>query len=95
MKKLTTDCECRDLIDVMSEITRQGKIGVVTVYKKPKDYPSKYVARVFYAEKGTVTATKHIKTATSLPGLRKKISSNLARLEPNPNDDPKIVEVYM
>jgi hypothetical protein len=67
-------------------------IPVIAVYKHPKDYPDKYVARLWDIHK---KATRYIVTGDSLEHIRSKIPDTMHRLPPTPVDDPVIVETWI
>lgn len=67
-------------------------IPVVAIYKSPKDYPDKYVARLFDLDR----PTRFVFVADSYMELLDKIPvQQLTRMEKDPRDDPVIVEVWM
>ena len=67
-------------------------VPVVTVYKSPKDYPGKYVARLFDLD----MPTRFVFVADTYQELLDKIPvQQLARLDRDEKDDPAIVEVWM
>ena len=67
-------------------------IPVVAVYKSPKDYPDKYVARVFDLDR----PTRFVFVADTYQELLDKIPvQQLTRMDRDPKDGPAIVEVWM
>jgi transglutaminase-like putative cysteine protease len=67
-------------------------IPMVVVYRNPKDYPGKFVARLFDADR----ATRFIFLADSYVELVDKLPvQQLVRMARHPTDDPAIVEVWM
>ena len=67
-------------------------IPVVAVYKSPKDYPDKYVARVFDLDR----PTRFVFVADTYQELLDKLPvQQLVRMARHPTDDPAIVEVWM
>ena len=68
-----------------------------TVYKHPRDYPDKFVARRFEARKGEVIPTHNIIVADTLERLREvlEIDMHLVCLTRNKEDDPVIVETWL
>ncbi len=63
------------------------------VYDHPKDYPDHFVARKWLAGK-TAEATDEILLDTDLDSLRKQMPPWLYCMPRQPNDDPKIIEVW-
>jgi len=61
------------------------------IYKNPLDYPNKFVARKWLNN----NPTKTMYIEDTLDDIRKKIPQNLFNLHRMPNDDPKIVEVWI
>ena len=67
-------------------------IPVVAVYKSPKDYPDKYVARLFDLDR----PTRFVFVADTYQELLDKIPvQQLTRMDRNPGDDLVIMEVWM
>ena len=67
-------------------------IPVVVVYRSPRDYQGKFVARLFDADR----PTRFIFLADSYVELVDKLPvQQLVRTDRNPADDPAIVEVWM
>lgn len=70
-----------------------------TIYDHPLDYPDYYIARRWAANRdGTVTHFPTVYRTTSLSQLRAILQDENPGLTPVPrfpNDDPKIVEVWI
>lgn len=62
-----------------------------TIYYSPSDYPHMYVARRWELDQ----PTKDVKTAHTLPEIRKMIPQGMHRLPASPFDDPCIVETWI
>ncbi len=71
------------------------RFPLIAVYKKPKDYPDAYVARVWEGARNLPTNTL-IKRET-LQEIRKDIKSAgfTIRLTPAEGEDPVIVETWL
>lgn len=69
----------------------ENTIYLITVYKNPKDFPGKYIARLFEMENPTSYAIQ----GDSLDEIREKIPSTLRRIPRSAKDDPVIVEVWL
>jgi hypothetical protein len=61
------------------------------IYGNPTDHPSKFVARLWLTDKPTDT----LLIADSLEEVRWMLPPGLVCLARDPNDDPKIVEVWL
>jgi len=68
-----------------------------TLYDHPLDFPDKYVARRYVVTKeGPITRTEDLKFADTLEELRDEMRDlHLFPVERFPDDDPKIVEVWL
>lgn len=74
-------------------------LPTLAVYKKPKDFPDKYVARIFYVGKATLK-TKVVITGDTYEMLFSKINSfidelGLVKISPTPEDDKCLLETWM
>lgn len=67
------------------------KCPIIVVYEDPRDYPSKFVARLFNLAK----PTKFIAISDSLEEVRKAIPPTMVWFERFREDDEKVVECYM
>jgi hypothetical protein len=67
-----------------------------TVYDKPKDFPEKYVARLFVTSASGAHPTDQIFVADTITEIREEmIRRGLSCLARSDNDDPVIVEVWL
>jgi len=67
-----------------------------TVYRHPKDYPGKYVARLFEVDGNGPQPTGSIVVTETLEALQQRMTEmNLVRLSRHPNDDRVIVETWI
>lgn len=74
------------------KIRRGLQFPLLTVYNSPKDYPGKFVARVFDLNR----ATKFVFLAGSYVELVDRIPiQQMTRTVRHPSDDPAIVEVWI
>jgi hypothetical protein len=71
-----------------------SEFPMIGVYYNPKDYPKKYVARVFDIRPGEVYATRYIMICDSLEELRSVMPDGFSRMNKSLNDDPELVEVW-
>lgn len=71
-------------------------VPLITVYKNTtKDYPGKWVARLFDIRPGEVIRTRCIMLADQVSELYKAKPNNMMVLAPQANDDPCILEVWV
>jgi hypothetical protein len=66
-----------------------------TVYDHPRDYPDCFVARRWIAKGGDVIPTTDMLVATTLDEVRALLPPGLIRFARMPEDDAKIVEVWI
>lgn len=67
-------------------------VPIIAVYDNPKDYPGKFVARLWDIRN---KPTRYIVLRDSLNDLRQTIPKTLQRLPPTQLDDPILVETYL
>lgn len=67
------------------------KLPIWVVYDNPTDLPGSFVARKWLLDQPTT----EIHQAKTLEDVRGKLPKGLIRLPRNPNDDPKIVELWV
>lgn len=68
------------------------RFAMWTVYKNPRDYPDKYVARKALVPGGV---TNDMFVADSLDEVRALLPPGLYRLSRSEHDDPVIVETWL
>lgn len=69
-----------------------SSVPIIAIYKKPKDYPDKFVARLWDINN---KATNFVVVAETLDKVRKLVPQNMTCIPPSEIDDPVIVEVYL
>lgn len=67
------------------------KVPIIAVYKHPKDYPDKYVARLFNINKPTLYAI----VKDTLEEIRQEIPDHLRKISRCEKDDPVLVETWL
>jgi hypothetical protein len=72
----------------------RDRLPMWVVYDHPRDYPYHYVARMHLTLPGP-KPTDHIILAKDLDALRDDLPPGLTRLARQPDDDPKIIEVWL
>jgi hypothetical protein len=72
------------------------QISIWTVYRYPKDYPDKFVARMHIANKQGSQPTENIIISQDLEIVQRiLLDMGLTRLERNEEDDPVIIESWL
>jgi len=67
-----------------------------TVYRHPRDYPGKYVARLWEIDASGHPNTGSIVVSDTLESLQDELEAmGLVRLIRSPGDDPVIVETWL
>jgi hypothetical protein len=67
-----------------------------SVYRHPRDYPDKFVARLFEVDAAGSRATGSIVIAEKLERLQDEMMQmGLVKLMRSPGDDPVIVETWL
>ena len=69
-----------------------SSVPIISVYRKPKDYPDKYVARLWDINNKPTT---FVVIADTLERVRELIPRSMVCIPPSEKDDPVIVEVYI
>jgi hypothetical protein len=75
-----------------------GILVMWTVYDHPSDFPDAFVARRFEVAAGGFVTTETFITSPDIETLRNSLQGEFLctdRLPRHPNDDPKIVEVWL
>lgn len=70
-------------------------MDIWVIYDSPKDCLGFYVARRHRVENGTTFPTDDMIQDVRLDWLRRKLPDGLVRFERSPEDDPRIVEVWL
>jgi hypothetical protein len=78
------------------DIYGMTSVPIITVYKNTtKDYPGKYVARLFNIKPGEVLYTRYIMLSDSLQKIRSEIPPSMTMMLPHSNDDPVVLETWL
>lgn len=72
-------------------LRKSCRIPILTVYNSPKDFPGRFVIRLFDVEQPTMLYF----VADTLEGVRAVVPHEMRRLARCPGDDPCIVEAYV
>lgn len=66
-----------------------------TIYNKPKDFPTKFVVRLWIIGPGTAQAGPLICTANTLEEARESLPDGVERVQVGDPDEKSIAEVWM
>lgn len=77
------------------DISSISKMPLITVYQNTtKDYPGKFVARLFDIRPGEVRYTRYIMLAENLQQIHEDIPKHMTRFAPQSTDDPVVLETW-
>ncbi len=68
------------------------KVPIIVIYNSPKDYPNKFVARLWDIHN---KPTKYVIIKDDIESIRSIIPKTMVRLNRNTEDDPVIVETWL
>lgn len=77
----------------MSELAPSLYLWVV--YDRPRDYPHCFVARRWEIRAGVAAPCRDCLFSPTLSELRAALPAGLTRIDPHPNDDRCILEVWL
>jgi hypothetical protein len=74
-------------------MTNKNGLSIWVIYKHPRDYPDKYIARLWRNDQ----ATSSVMIADDIERLRDvlQFEMGLVKLMPTPQDDPVIIESWL
>jgi hypothetical protein len=91
--------EIRDDFDILienfDEIITGCNLPIICIYFNTRDYPDKYVARLFDILNGKPQASRYITLGYSLEVIRNTLPEYMTNLNRNTMDDEKIVECWI
>ena len=70
-------------------------LPLITIYRFPIDYPTKYVARLWFIKRHEIERTKIVIITDSFEEILKKKPLHMDRYERYPDDDPVIMESWL
>lgn len=82
-------------IDLIGFWNPAEEIPMIAIYVHPKDYPDKYVARLWATGKFGPRASLYIVIADSLEDIRKAVPPGMFRWPRDVKDDPVLVETWI
>jgi hypothetical protein len=78
------------------DLREMTTMPIITIYKNTtRDYPGKYVARLFDIRPGEVQFTRYIMLSDNLNKIRQQIPHNMTMFMPQENDDPVVLETWI
>lgn len=78
------------------DLSSISKMPIISVYKNiTKDYPGKFVARLYDIRPGEVRYTRYIMLAEYIQVIHEGIPKYMTRIEPQPTDDPVVLESWL
>lgn len=75
----------------MTSKEQGGELRIWTIYRKPRDYPTKWVARLFL----NTHATETVLVGDTLEQVRAALPAGLVRIPRFEEDDSVIMEVWL
>lgn len=76
---------------ILAELRKRTRMPIIAIYERPKDYPDKYVARVFDIDRPTFLAV----TADTLEEIRGCVPEGMHRVPRSEFDAEGIVESWI
>lgn len=76
---------------ILAELRKRTRMPIIAIFKHPKDYPDKYVARVFDIDRPTFLAV----TADTLEEIRECVPEGMQRVPRSKLDAKEIVESWI
>lgn len=74
----------------LNKITKSTRFPLICIYNSPRDYPGKYVARLWDVDK----PTNMVAIAESLEEIREAKPPEMMIVDRLPDDKPEIVETW-
>ena len=88
--------EIHQIIIVQAEAAKRGVLTIWTVYKKPRDYPTGWIARMHDVDGAVVKPTGHVIKAVELEPIREKLArAGLVCIPRQEGDQRQIVESWI
>lgn len=75
----------------LKRIAKSTRFPLICIYKNPKDYPGKYIARLWDVDR----PTNIVAIAESLEEIRETKPADMVIMQRQPQDDPVIVETWI
>ena len=76
-------------------VDEESALPIFTIYRNPLDYPNKWVVRRMWITTAGLVPDKHADTADTLEAVRLFVPPGLHWIQPDPEDDPVIVEMWI
>ena len=88
--------EIYQIIIVQAEAAKRGVLTIWTVYEKPRDYPTGWIARMHEVGGAVVKPTGHVIKAVELEPIREKLArAGLVCIPRQEGDQRQIVESWI
>jgi hypothetical protein len=85
-----------EIVIVQAEAAKRGRASIWTVYYRPRDYPTGFVARMFEVHGAGPQPTQYAIRCMELDPIREKLSrAGLICLPCDDDDEPEIVESWV
>jgi hypothetical protein len=85
-----------EIVIVQAEAAKRGRVSIWTVYDRPADYPTGFVARMFEVSGAGAQLTQYTIKCMELDPIREKLSrTGLACLSRDEGDELQIVERWI
>jgi hypothetical protein len=81
---------------IQAEAAKRGRLSIWTVYNRPRDYPTGWVARMFEVGGAELKPTGHVIKCMDPDPIREKLTrARLTVLPRQDGDDAEIVESWI
>ena len=88
--------EIYQIIIIQAEAAQRGVRTIWTVYEKPRDYPTGWIARMHEADGAVVKPTGYVIKAVELEPIREKLArAGLVCIPRQEDDEWEIVESWI
>ena len=88
--------EIHQIIIVQAEAAKRGVLTIWTVYEKPRDYPTGWIARMHEVGGAVVKPTGYVIKAVELEPIREKLArAGLVCIPRQEGDERQIVESWI
>jgi hypothetical protein len=85
-----------DIVILQAEAVKRGRLSIWTVYDRPRDYPTGWVARMFEVSGAGPRPTGYVIKCMELEPIREKLTrAGLVCLTRQEGDEAQIVESWL
>lgn len=89
------DVMVNDFRELADLLLSHGYLPIVVIYCSPKDFPDKYVARLWKFKSGNSEPTEYMALSDTLEDLYKLKLPGMFCINRHETDDPCIVETWL